>query len=238
MEYSLFRPWPTSRAEAYQIVGELAPKIVFRKVAPEPKTIAAVDTAYGVGGVILYAAAVVMSFPDLVELERAFYHGETSFPYVPGLFFFREGPIMVEALSRLKSPPDVIMAAGHGMAHPRHCGLASQIGYAFNTPSVGCARKLLAGEYSHLGASKGSVQPVRLDGRNVGVAYRSKESVKPIFISPGHLCDRSSAQEIVVRCLRDYRLPEPLRLAHLLANRFRQHSERTDSGPASDAENE
>jgi len=70
----------------------------------------------------------------------------------------------------------------------------------------------------------------------IGVAYRSKDNVKPIYISPGHLCDHRLSRDFVVRCLRGYRLPEPLRFAHLMANKYKRHMEKgeTRTSPAPD----
>jgi deoxyribonuclease V len=225
MEYHLFRDWPRDRSEAFRFVTDLAPRILLDPLRAEPQTIAAVDTDYGAGGTNLYASAVVMSYPDGIELERSFHRGPATFPYLPGMFFFREGPIIVEALSKLQTNVDLIMLAGHGLAHPHFCGLACHVGYIFDRPAIGCARKLLAGAHSPVGDTAGSEQPIMMDDREVGLAYRSKDNVKPIYVSPGHKCDLASARKIVIGSLREFRLPEPLRLAHLLANRYRQRTE-------------
>jgi deoxyribonuclease V len=225
MEYHLFRDWPEDRADAYRIVDSLAPRILFRPLQAAPKLVAAVDTAYGIDGVVLYASAVVLSYPDCAEIERMFHQKEVTFPYSPGLLFFREGPLLVETLAKLTSDVDMIMVNGHGLAHPRGCGLACHIGYVFDRPTIGCARRLITGTHLPLGEARGSIQTIEMDGRAVGVAYRSKDGVKPIYLSPGHKCDLMSAQTIAVGCLREYRLPEPVRVAHLLANRYRQRAE-------------
>jgi deoxyribonuclease V len=96
----------------------------------------------------------------------------------------------------------------------------------FDRPAIGCARKLLAGNHRPVDEAKGSSQPLMLNGKEVGLVYRSKESVKPIYLSPGHKCDLPYTREVIARSLRGYRLPEPMRVAHLLANRYRQRTER------------
>ena len=48
---------------------------------------------------------------------------------------------------------------------------------------------------------------------------RSKDRVKPLVVSPGHRVSLASAVELVLRCCRGYRLPEPTRLADRLASR-------------------
>lgn len=219
--------WPSTKHDAYRIQAAATAEVLLHGNAVEPTLIAAVDTDYGVDGEYLYAAAIVLSFPAFDEVERAYARIRVTFPYIPGLFFFREGPAITEALSKLTSEPDAIILSGHGIAHPKRCGLASHIGLAFDRPAIGCARKLLAGQHRPVGETKGNSQPITLEGKEVGLAYRSKDKVKPIFISPGHKCDLGYARDIIVRSLRGFRLPEPLRVAHLLANRYRQRSEKS-----------
>lgn len=202
----------------------------------EPELIAAVETAYGYGGEIAYSAAVVLTFPEMKEVERSLAHCSTEFPYVPGLFYFREGPSLVAALEQLKSQPDLILVSGHGIAHPRQCGIASHLGIDFNKPSIGCARRLAHGKHRPVGETKGSREVIRHREAELGVAYRSKDKVKPIYISPGHLCDMTLSRELVVRCLRGYRLPEPLRFAHLMANKHKRFMEKGDKKNRSDSE--
>jgi len=146
-----------------------------------------------------------------------------SFPYIPGLYYYREGQIIVEVLKKLQAEPDLLMVDGHGIAHPKSCGIACHLGIDFDMMSIGCARKLLVGNNVPVRELKGNYQPVRFRGKEVGVAYRSKDGVKPIFISPGHQCDTEYARNIIIRCLRGFRMPEPIRLAHLFANKYKRH---------------
>lgn len=226
MEYKQLHEWPTTKPDAIAIQNEMADKVELHGNFIDVRLIAAVDTAYGKNGEILCASAVVTTFPEIEEVEQSFHYGPAVFPYIPGLFYFREGPIIVNALEKIKSDPDVIIVHGHGIAHPRRCGMACHIGIAFDKPAIGCARKLLTGYHRPIAPAKGSFQPITSRSKEVGVAYRSKDNVKPIFVSPGHKCDMAQAREIVVKNLRGFRLPEPLRLAHLMANKYKRHVER------------
>ena len=206
--------------------AEVAGQISLVNHVSEPQLIAAVDTAYGRGGEMVYAAAVVTTFPEVEEVERSSASARAVFPYVPGLLFFREGPVVVEALAGLKVEPDLIIVHGHGVAHPRRCGMASHIGVLFDVPTIGCCRKLLVGRHRPIATTKGHYQPIVLGDKVLGRAYRSKDGVKPIFVSAAYKCDLDTAQDIVVRNLRGYRLPEPLRLAHLFANKYKRYTEK------------
>lgn len=240
MNFQKLFDWPTTKAEAYGYQSETVRRVEIRSSAEKPRLIAAVDTDYGVGGETLYAAVAVLTFPELVEVERTFHSEKVVFPYIPGLFYYREGPVIVGALSKARSAVDLVMVSGHGTAHPKLCGIACHVGIDFGVTAIGCSRRLLAGEHEPVGDLNGSFAPIMLSGKEVGLAYRSKDGVKPIFISPGHRCDLAYARDITVACLRGYRLPEPLRIAHLLANKSRQRAERHAAGssPANREESE
>lgn len=226
MRHRTVEHWPADRAAALQFQATAAEQVEIHSNVVEPQTVVAVDTDYGYAGKLIYAAAVVLAFPSMKEIERSDALAEVRFPYLPGLLFFREGPVIIEALSKLKTEAEVIIVNGHGTAHPDRCGLASHIGILFDRPSIGCARKLLAGNHRPVDEAKGSAQPLLINGKEVGLVYRSKESVKPIYLSPGHKCDLAFTRDVIARSLRGYRLPEPMRVAHLLANRYRQRAER------------
>jgi len=217
--------WPATKTEALVHQKRAANAVKLLGHFDDLKLVAAVDTAYGKNAEVVYASAVVVSFPEIEEVDRAFQYDAVKFPYVPGLFFYREGETMLKALCKLQCEPDVIIVHGHGIAHPRRCGVASQVGLVLDKPTIGCARKLLVGFHRPVPPAKGQYQPILAESKEVGCAYRSKEGVKPIFISPGHLCSHDQARDIVVRNLRGFRLPEPLRLAHLFANKFRRRIE-------------
>lgn len=215
-----------TKHDAVALQKEFIPRIKLHNNSHEPTLIAAVDSAYGYGGEYLYASAVVLSYPKLQEVERAYHFEQVTFPYYPGLFYFREGPTIVNALAKLKTEPDFLMVHGHGIAHPQRCGIACHVGVAFDKPTLGCARRLLVGTHHVVGEAKGSYQILRLRGQAVGFACRTKDRVKPLFISPGHLCDMEQSRELVIKCLRGFRMPEPLRLAHLFANKYKRKVEK------------
>lgn len=218
--------WPHGRTEAMKIQNQFKNRAVFQGSLDDIKLIAGVETAFDHIANILYAAVCLYSYPDLVEKERATASATATFPYVPGLHVFREGPVILRAFSRLHTKPDLVMFAAHGEAHPRRFGMASHLGVILDLPSVGCARKLLVGEHDEVAAASGSSVPLMLNTTRVGTVYRSRDGVKPIFISPGHRCTIEAATKIVVSTLREYRIPEPLRAAHRLANRLKHAGEK------------
>jgi len=225
MEWKNNHPWPTDRKTAYDFQDERADRLELNGNAREPRRIAAVEATYGFGGQTLFATAVIVSFPDFQEIERAFCRFVPEFPRSANLNYFHEGPALVGALIALREDADIIMVHGDGICHPRRCGTACHIGLDFDRPTIGYVRRLQSGSHRPVPAAKGSRQGITLRGDEVGIALRTKENVKPIFISPGFRCDLRFAVDIVTRSLRGFRLPEPVRLAHLMANKYRRRIE-------------
>jgi deoxyribonuclease V len=176
--------------------------------------VAGADVAYSRETHRMYAAVVVLELPSLQVVETRGAVSMARFPYIPGLFSFREIPPLLRAFRRLRSTPEVVLFDGQGLAHPRRFGLASHAGVLLATPTIGCAKSRLVGEYVAVGARRGDRSDLRVGDDVVGVALRTRESVKPVFVSPGHLIDLASAVDLVLATTRGLRLPEPIRLAH------------------------
>jgi deoxyribonuclease V len=222
MDARNLHPWPKSEEEAVAIQNEMRGLITVGEPLDGVQLIAGVDTAFDHIANVLYAAVVLFHYPHLEEQEKVADFADACFPYIPGLHAFREGPVILKAFRRLTTKPDLIIFAGHGIAHPRFCGMAGHLGLLLETPSIGCARRRLAGQYQEPAAHKGSSSPLYVENREVGRVYRSRNNVKPIYISPGYRCSLADAVHFVTGCLQGYRVPEPLRAAHRLANRTRR----------------
>jgi deoxyribonuclease V len=186
------------------------------------KTIAAGDVSYSRMDDITYAAFLLFTYPDLFLREIASAKDRASFPYIPGLLTFREAPVLLEAFSKLKSRPDLILIDGQGIAHPRSMGIAAHIGLILNLSSIGCAKSRLIGTHEELGRDRGEALPLLTGDRIVGMVLRTREGVKPVYVSPGHKMDMDTSVKIVLALCRGYRIPEPLRQAHIFVNRLRE----------------
>jgi deoxyribonuclease V len=181
------------------------------------ETVAGVDIGYR--NDTACAAVVVMSLIDLKILEEALAAKPVQFPYVPGLLSFREGPVIVDALSKLKTAPDLLMIDGHGIAHPRRFGAASHIGVLLDMPSIGCAKTRLVGDYEPPQRCAGSTSLLTDAEETIGAVVRTRTGVKPVFVSIGHLMDLNDSIRVVVKSCHGYRLPEPLRRADHLSRK-------------------
>jgi deoxyribonuclease V len=160
---------------------------------------------------------VVLKFPELDLVAEAAAEMPLSYPYVPGLLSFREGPAAIEAVARLAVRPDVLLVDGQGVAHPRRFGIASHIGLFLDLASIGCAKTRLIGRYVEPGPKKGDFSYLRDRGHIIGAVVRTRDQVAPVFVSSGHRIRLSDAIRIVLACCRGVRLPETIRRADRLA---------------------
>ena len=178
-------------------------------------TVAGADVAQR--GEYLFACIGLFSFPALVLLGDSFARLRATMPYVPGFLSYRELPVLVKAYKRLNVKPNVLLVDGQGIAHPRGLGLAAHLGVVLGVPTIGCAKSHLYGEYRMPAPKRGSHKALRIGRRSIGVVLRTRDNVKPLFVSPGHLVDIHDCLRIVLRVARKYRLPEPIRYAHRMA---------------------
>jgi len=215
-------PWKVNVEEAIQIQENLRTRIILEKTFTEVKTIGGGDVAYSKDRNFLFAAIVVLSFPKMETMDFATAHGEIPFPYIPGLLSFREGPVLINTFQKLKIKPDVMIYDGQGIGHPRGIGLASHMGLWLDLPSIGCTKTPLLNDFIYPRSSKGSFELIRREGKEVGAVLRTKEKVKPLFVSLGHRIDLQTTIQLILDTCQGYRTPEPLRRAHQLSRLIRE----------------
>ena len=208
-------PWTLDPEEAVRLQNSLCQRLVLTWDDRPVRTVAGVDVDFP--GEQARAAIVVLAYPDLVYLATAVADTPLVFPYIPGLLAFREGPAVLAAWEKLRVKPDLLFFDAQGIAHPRSIGMAAQMGLWLERPAIGVAKSRLYGDHAEVGLKAGDWTELRdeHDPRQViGAVLRTREEVRPLYVSPGHLIDLEHALEFVLRCCRGYRLPEPSRLAH------------------------
>jgi len=208
--------WDIPVEEAMAIQHRLASQVVLTWDGRPVRRVAGVDV--GFPGERGRAAVAVLSFPDLQFLDSARAEIEISFPYIPGLLAFREGPVILAALEQLSVEPDLLIFDGHGLAHPRRMGIATHMGVLLDMPSIGCAKSRLVGTHQEPGPSRGSYTWLYDEGEVIGAVLRTREGVSPVYVSIGNRIDLETAVDFLLRCCTRYRLPEPIRWAHRLAS--------------------
>jgi deoxyribonuclease V len=220
-------PWNLSPTRAIALQRELAGRVIARGPAPQPPLLVAGCDATGSGrwsrhDEEIIAGVIVLRFPGWEEVERAWVRRPSPFPYVPGLLSFREAPLYAEALGRLRERPDLLLCDGQGIAHPRGLGLAAHVGLLFDLAAIGVAKSRLVGEHREPGAKRGSSTRLMYEHRCVGRVLRTRDGVKPLYVSPGHRIGIEEAAAVVLSMATGYRLPEPTRRADIWVGQLRR----------------
>ena len=213
-----FHCWNISPNEAIAIQNNLSKKIVFSPVSNDIQYVGGTAVAFDSEKNIIHAALTILKYPSLEIVEQHGVTQEITFDYISGLLTFREGAPLMSLFRRTSQNIDLIVFQSHGQSHPRKFGLARHLGVLLDIPSIGVSNKMLVGSHNHLSQQKHSEKPILLNGETVGMALRSKENKKPIYVSTGHRSDLTSAVKLTKHLVTRYRLPEPVRLAQLAAN--------------------
>jgi deoxyribonuclease V len=208
---------PADHAEAVRIQRRLAERVRLEPLEGFPRLVAGADVAFLPRRSMGVAALVIVDRATMQTVEEVRLPGYVHFPYIPGLLSFREIPLLLECFARARVSPDLIICDGQGIAHPRRAGLASHLGVMLNRPTVGCAKSRLVGRHEEPGRDKGEVAVLCHGEREIGRVVRTRTGVKPVFVSPGHLITIEEAAAVVLECTGRFRLPEPVRRAHLAA---------------------
>jgi len=211
-------------AEAKEIQNRLAEQLVIEG-GPEIAdicTVAGCDCAFDRRRNVAFGALVVLEFPSMAKREIITGYREIRFPYVPGYLSFRELEVLLCLFEKLETPPDLVLADGQGIAHPRRIGLASHLGLFLGIPTIGCAKSRLIGTFTEPGIEKGSWTPLLDKDEIIGSLLRTRRGVRPMFISPGHLVGIEKSRELSLACTSKFRLPDPPRITDIEVAKFKK----------------
>lgn len=209
-----------SRAAQAQII--ISRKVSIERLGREPRRVIGLDVSYR--GDYGYAAAVSIDYATHEIEEIGVAEGITVFPYIPGFLAFREAPLMIKAFLSLKTREGILMVNGHGLAHPRKCGIASYLGVVLNMPSIGIARSLLYGEVRR----DGGREYIVVDGRYVGIVIGSGRHA--IYITIGNKVDIDDLEAIVLKMMpRKGELPLPIYWADRISRQISRGESSLDS---------
>lgn len=225
MEYRQLHPWNLPPTEATALQRELASLVNDTYTLPAtPRFIAGLDVSSSRFSPKLYAGIVVCDTTTWEIVETAEVVTTATFPYIPGYLSFREAPPLLEACGKLHTRPDLLLVDGNGRAHPRQFGIACHLGVLLDLPTIGCGKTYLVGDHGEPGRRRGCYRALTLKGTTIGRVLRTRDGVKPVYISVGHKITLSDACRIVLSCCRDVRLPEPIRQAHDHVNALRRQA--------------
>lgn len=213
MEPTITHPWNFNEAEALALQHQLASRVIKEDKLDQVNLVAGVDVAYAKESDKLVAAVVILNAATLEVIETTTAEDTAQFPYISGLFSFREVPPLIKAFAKLKSIPDLVVCDGQGYAHPRRFGLACHLGVIFDVPTIGCGKTKLLGEHHKPDAERGAVAPLIDNGEVIGNVLRTQTGTNPIYVSIGHRISLATACSWILKLSPKYRLPETTRQA-------------------------
>lgn len=205
--------WNLTESEAILLQQELAANVTKVDQLNEVHLVAGVDVAYEKHSDKLVAAVVILDASTLDLIETVTAEDRAQFPYIPGLFSFRELPPLIKAFAKLNHSPDLIVCDGQGYAHPRRFGLACHLGVIFDIPTIGCGKTRLLGEHKEPDTGRGAIAPLYDNGEVIGNLLRTQNGVNPIYVSIGHRISLETACNWILKLSPRYRLPETIRQA-------------------------
>ena len=218
--------WNLTPREAMRVQERWRERVILDDQFGTIRTVAGADLAFDPETNLAFGGVIVYRFPEMEEVERRMARRKLRFPYVPGLLSFRESPVLLAAFARLRAEPDLILIDGHGRAHPRLFGIACHLGVLLDKPTIGCAKSLLVGEYDEPGTHAGAAAPLDFHGEQVGMVLRTRDNVKPLYVTTGHRVSLPSAVKLVRQCLDGFRIPKPTREADHYVRELRRAYQR------------
>jgi deoxyribonuclease V len=205
---------------------KLAPKVILTDQFSKYNTIAGVYTLTTDHQLI--CGITVCDAKTFEILDKKYATAEPKFPYIPGFLSYRESPVILDAFSKLRVEPDLLILKGNGTLHPRRLGVASHIGLLLDKPTIGIAKKLLCGT-----KREGTVY---IDKDAVAKEVKIKEAGNPVLVSPGHMVSLKTSVEIIKECKKEpYKLPLPLALAHKYANKVKKRLQSPEEAEVSNS---
>lgn len=203
-----------------ELQKNLIEKLKLKPFNKFPEIVAGVDLSFLND---LGIAIIVVIDKKFKMLELVYHTQKIEFPYIPGLLAFRELPVFLEAWKKLKTKPDLVFFDGQGIAHPRKMGIATHGSFFINLPTIGIAKSRLYGTYDEPCIQKGCFSYLYDKNKNkIGVVLRTREKVKPVFVSPGNYITIGEAKEITLEYTSKYKIPEPTRLAHMYSQKIKK----------------
>lgn len=190
---------------ARELQNTIAKKIVYKDKIQNIEYVCGIDVSYKNN--IAYTAAINLSSNGEV-IETVYTKCKVKYPYIPGLFMLRESIPILNTIKALKSRFDILLVDGHGVLHPRKCGLASFVGFIINKPTIGVAKNLFVGKITPQGF-------VKYKDEILGYRVRKRAGMD-IFVSIGHNISLRTAVRIVIKLTKKgEHIPEPLRIADI-----------------------
>ncbi|NRD76984.1 deoxyribonuclease V [Bacillus sp. BRMEA1] len=219
MNTQLQHQWNLNKMEAIELQRNLAQKVITEDRLDPILHVAGIDVAYSKNTDTVIAGIVILEFDSLKVVESVVFEDTVRFPYIPGLFSFRELPPIIKAFEKINTIPQLIVCDGQGIAHPRRFGLACHLGILYDIPTIGCGKTKLIGNFTEPDSYRGASSPLVDKHEIIGNVLRTQKNINPIFVSIGHRISLTTSCELILKLSPNFRLPETTRQADQLVKK-------------------
>jgi len=207
---------PLQRLKDFQ--HDVPARLDLRRFRGAVRRIAALDMAY-ISPSMAVAVGVIADAASLETISTLTINAPVTFPYITGYLAFRELPALLSLWDQMQAtalPADLVLIDGNGSLHPRRAGIASCFGLLADIPTIGIGKSLLCGRVDVQRLHAGDSRPIIDRDELIGLAVKSTDRSRPIFVSAGNHVDIPQAAQLVQRMFAGHRLPEPLHQADRL----------------------
>lgn len=213
--------YPLKRLKRHQV--RVSEEVVVGKNNEKIRYVGGLDTSYSRSEAYSVLCVYDIKKDDFTTFSIK---SEIKFPYIPTYLSFRELPNYVELVKMSDIEVDVFMVDGNGILHPENIGLASHLGVIIDEPTIGVAKSKLCGRLANdIGNGSNASAIVDKNNNKIGYALLSTDNVSnPIYVSPGHKIGVERSLDIVKK-LCSYKIPKPVRKAHIKANELRKRTQ-------------
>lgn len=168
-------------------------------------------------------SAIAILDENMQEIESKYAIKPAKFPYIPCFRAYRELPVILSMYDKVEDQPDVIFVLGHGISHPRGCGIASHLAISLEKPIIGITKSLMADQEAKESKSEEKNEGVLIGKKVVAKKMITKEKANPIYVSPGSFISLKTAMEVTKRCICEpHKLPEPIVQARKVISKVRE----------------
>ena len=231
------RDWPDQREALIALQGALAELDPPRYDIPSgPIQVAGCFVCFGRGGGGAghrgdrgWAGGALVREGEIIE--SVVVEGRAAAPYEPGLLSMREGPLLARAVSALSGKPDVLLVNATGRDHPRGAGLALQLGYVLDLPSIGVTDRPLLAQGGRPSDEETQCRPLLIEGDVVAACLRVRDGARPLVVHSSYRVELNDAIRLVRALARETRTPLPIREARRRARTAREAATKAPLDP-------
>lgn len=205
------------------IQTKLKNQIEIKNLDKKPSIISGIDITYFKDSNKAITVMTTLNYDDLSVLEKVYDISEINAEYQSGYLAFKEIPSILKVWEKATIEPDIVFLDGNGLLHQNRMGLASHISFFLDKPTVGISKNIFMYDIeAPLNENKGSYSYIKDNDEILGVALRTSNNVKPVYVSIGNQITLEEAIEYTMHTVtKESRIPSITRLPDMIGRELR-----------------